>query len=379
MDTLDRLARGTIGAAPAGDGQPLVLLVEDDATLRGIMRQNVEAHSYRVSTAGTAAEAVAAVHREAPAAMLLDINLPDGSGWDVLRSLRTQGQQIPTVVVSAVNCSRDRLAEFHPDAYLPKPFPMAALLAAIERLAGPGVTARRSQAGPRDMATEPTAAPHQVKRHATTTDPSPGPRDSQLLAAQHTAFDDNGNDPAAPNAPADESGERDERDEPVKYRVPRAQRTRVRTALGAHASPPAPVLCHQRAVDLSRGAGDADARQSCWPMEDVLCDLVADPANEINRILVAGATPASIAALEQRATARGLHASGASSPSLGRGWIRIQRPVVAPVADRSETKAAATTGGSGDARRSATGNQYWLARAAAWLQQSLLEARGRLA
>jgi len=60
--------------------------------------------------------------------MLLDINLPDRSGWDVLRELRERGIRVATVIVSAVRVSPARLDEFRPVAYLPKPFPLDALL-----------------------------------------------------------------------------------------------------------------------------------------------------------------------------------------------------------------------------------------------------------
>lgn len=111
-----------------------MLLVEDDDTLRGLVQRTLEARAYRVRPAGTVTEAVAAVRREAPAVLLLDINLPDGSGWDVLRTLRAQGQHIPTVVVSAAPVSRAHLNEYRAAAYLPKPFPLETLLAAMERL-----------------------------------------------------------------------------------------------------------------------------------------------------------------------------------------------------------------------------------------------------
>jgi DNA-binding response OmpR family regulator len=111
-----------------------VLLVEDEDVLRDILRRNLEARQYQVRTAGTAAEAMASVAAAPPAVMLLDINLPDRSGWDVLRELRARGQRVRTVVVSAVQCSPARLQEFAPDAYLPKPFPLAALLDAVKRL-----------------------------------------------------------------------------------------------------------------------------------------------------------------------------------------------------------------------------------------------------
>jgi DNA-binding response OmpR family regulator len=111
-----------------------VLLVEDEEVLRDILRRNLEARHYRVRTAGTAAEAMAAVAAAPPVVMLLDINLPDRSGWDVLRELRARRQRVRTVVVSAVQCNPARLREFQPDAYLPKPFPLAALLDAVQRL-----------------------------------------------------------------------------------------------------------------------------------------------------------------------------------------------------------------------------------------------------
>jgi len=60
--------------------------------------------------------------------MLLDVSLPDGSGLDVLRDLQQQGRSVPTIVVSAVRIPRTRLEELKPIAYLPKPFPLEALL-----------------------------------------------------------------------------------------------------------------------------------------------------------------------------------------------------------------------------------------------------------
>ena len=72
-------------------------------------------------------------HRPDPGAnppdlVLLDINLPDRTGWDVLRDLRATGPLPPTVVVSVVRVAPDRLREFGVLAYLPKPFPIDALV-----------------------------------------------------------------------------------------------------------------------------------------------------------------------------------------------------------------------------------------------------------
>ena len=69
--------------------------------------------------------------------MVLDLNLPDRSGWDGLRELRSQGIEVPTIVVSAVRVGPVRLAEFKPLAYLPKPFPLETLLHLILQPAVP--------------------------------------------------------------------------------------------------------------------------------------------------------------------------------------------------------------------------------------------------
>jgi DNA-binding response OmpR family regulator len=122
-------------------GRPTVLLVEDDPSLGAILAKNLEARGYRVNRAETLAQALASLATEAPGVMLLDVNLPDGSGWDVLRALEAAGRHVPTAVLSAVQVSRARLGEFRPEACLPKPFPLEALLATVERLTRAPATA----------------------------------------------------------------------------------------------------------------------------------------------------------------------------------------------------------------------------------------------
>jgi DNA-binding response OmpR family regulator len=108
-----------------------VLLVEDEATLRGIIARNLVARGHKVSEADSAGEAIGWLARTQPDLMLLDINLPDRSGWDVLREMRRRGWNVPVVIISAVRVSRERLEEFRPLAFLPKPFPLEALLRVV--------------------------------------------------------------------------------------------------------------------------------------------------------------------------------------------------------------------------------------------------------
>ena len=106
----------------------LILLVEDETTLRGIIARNLVSRGYRVIEADCAREALARLNENEPDLMVLDINLPDRSGWDVLREMRRQGKSVPVVIASAVDVSQERLDECRPLAFLPKPFALEALL-----------------------------------------------------------------------------------------------------------------------------------------------------------------------------------------------------------------------------------------------------------
>jgi DNA-binding response OmpR family regulator len=67
--------------------------------------------------------------------VLLDLNLPGDTGWDLLRSPTYAGAGSPPVVVtSATTVSPRRLKEFQVAGYLPKPFPIETLVDTIERL-----------------------------------------------------------------------------------------------------------------------------------------------------------------------------------------------------------------------------------------------------
>ncbi|HEY8602135.1 MAG TPA: response regulator [Thermomicrobiales bacterium] len=119
-------------AAGGAAGYRQILIVEDEATLRRVIARNLVGRGYLVREAETVGAALAAIRDERPDLILLDINLPDRTGWDLLRELRGGGIAIPTIIVSAVRVSQGRIAEFGPLAYLPKPFPLEALLRIVE-------------------------------------------------------------------------------------------------------------------------------------------------------------------------------------------------------------------------------------------------------
>src|SRR5689334_526112 len=70
-----------------------VLVVEDDPRLRLVLARNLASRGCRVREAASAEEALLALRADPPDLMLLDINLPDRTGWDVLRELTAAGQQ----------------------------------------------------------------------------------------------------------------------------------------------------------------------------------------------------------------------------------------------------------------------------------------------
>jgi DNA-binding response OmpR family regulator len=116
-----------------------ILVVEDDELLRDLVCRNLQARHHEVYIAADAHHALSSLRTMSFDLILLDINLPDQTGWEILRTAQREEclhtQQIdddhcklPVVVLSAVRVSPQRLAEFHPLAYLPKPFPMEALL-----------------------------------------------------------------------------------------------------------------------------------------------------------------------------------------------------------------------------------------------------------
>lgn len=105
-----------------------VLIVEDEPTFRSIIARNLRARGIEVDEAEDTRSALVQLNRRLPDLILLDISLPDRSGWDLMRQLKSQGICVPTIIVSAVRVSQERLDEFRPLAYLPKPFPLEALL-----------------------------------------------------------------------------------------------------------------------------------------------------------------------------------------------------------------------------------------------------------
>jgi two-component system KDP operon response regulator KdpE len=109
-----------------------ILVVEDEAPMRRFLRTALESRGFRVVEAGTMREAAAAATGTPPAAILLDLGLPDGDGLALLASLR-EWSSAPVIVLSARGREEDKVTALDAgaDDYLTKPFGTNELLARI--------------------------------------------------------------------------------------------------------------------------------------------------------------------------------------------------------------------------------------------------------
>jgi two-component system KDP operon response regulator KdpE len=117
-----------------------VLVVDDEPQILRALRVILRNAGYEVSTAETKSEALDAVSVRPPDAMVLDLVLPDGSGVEVCREVRTWSS-LPIIVLSAVGDEREkvRALDVGADDYITKPFGTEELLArlrAVLRRAG---------------------------------------------------------------------------------------------------------------------------------------------------------------------------------------------------------------------------------------------------
>jgi len=109
-----------------------LLVVEDDAAIRHSLARGLGEHGAIVTAVGSAVEALQAVSRDKPDAVLLDLGLPDLDGSDVLTLIRATGD-LPVVIATARDDEREiiRLLDAGADDYLVKPFSAAQAMARV--------------------------------------------------------------------------------------------------------------------------------------------------------------------------------------------------------------------------------------------------------
>jgi two-component system, OmpR family, copper resistance phosphate regulon response regulator CusR len=110
-----------------------ILIVEDEARLSSFLERGLRANGYTPTTVGDGQSALARASDRDFDLIILDLGLPDIDGMEVLKGIRSRGEKLPVIILSARDEAQDRVAglDAGSDDYVPKPFSLDELLARI--------------------------------------------------------------------------------------------------------------------------------------------------------------------------------------------------------------------------------------------------------
>src|SRR3954469_16105899 len=113
-----------------------LLLVDDDAPIRRMLERTLTAEGYDVVAAADGGAALAAVERNVPDAIVLDVSMPGVDGLAVTRRLRAKGLRVPILLLTARDAVHERVAglDAGADDYLVKPFDVDELRARVRAM-----------------------------------------------------------------------------------------------------------------------------------------------------------------------------------------------------------------------------------------------------
>jgi DNA-binding response OmpR family regulator len=135
-----RLVGAVIPNAESDGGRDMrecdyILVVEDDDSVRDILKLALEDEGYQVITAANGAEALTVAAARPPRLIVLDLRMPVLSGWDFSRMYQSSsGKAAPILVLSAGTERELDQAKLPGAAFLAKPFELDELLAAVREL-----------------------------------------------------------------------------------------------------------------------------------------------------------------------------------------------------------------------------------------------------
>jgi DNA-binding response OmpR family regulator len=133
-----------------------VLVVEDDQPLVRIMTKSLESNGFEVTSAFDGEDGLRAARDDRPDAIVLDLQLPRLNGVDLCRRLRSEGNAVPILMLTARSTVPDRIGglDAGADDYLVKPFSLGELAARLRALGRRGKTTPRViEAGPLQLDT----------------------------------------------------------------------------------------------------------------------------------------------------------------------------------------------------------------------------------
>ena len=110
-----------------------VLIIEDDAAIARLLRDNLAYHQFAVECAHTATDAFGKIRSFRPELVLLDLMLPEGDGFEICRTLAAQREHPPIIILSARSRQEDKVLGLNlgADDYVTKPFAFEELLARV--------------------------------------------------------------------------------------------------------------------------------------------------------------------------------------------------------------------------------------------------------
>lgn len=112
-----------------------ILIVDDDAAIRKMLKVNLEQEGFRIVTAKNGREALFVSREEKPDLIILDLMMPEMGGYEFMRN-HTQESDTPVIILTAKIEETDKVLglEFGADDYLTKPFSMRELIARVRAL-----------------------------------------------------------------------------------------------------------------------------------------------------------------------------------------------------------------------------------------------------
>lgn len=121
-----------------------ILVVDDDPSIRELLRQELDSHGYEVRQAKSGRDAIAQVKQHRPDLILLDVRMPEMSGFDVAAVIKNDPDMttIPIIMLS-IDDSHERGTRVGVDSYLTKPIDSDKLLREIQSLLAQGVSKKR--------------------------------------------------------------------------------------------------------------------------------------------------------------------------------------------------------------------------------------------
>ncbi len=113
--------------------QPQILIIEDDPVVARSLQAGLSREGFALVWKSTGAEGVDYAHKGSPHLVLLDIRLPDGSGFDFCRQMRQMGLRLPVIILTARYDEMDKVLglEMGADDYVTKPFSLRELISRI--------------------------------------------------------------------------------------------------------------------------------------------------------------------------------------------------------------------------------------------------------